>query len=178
MQVLKNLGSVPSQISYNGRNVRRNAHTLPTSRQTGHTVRTRQTKVSSEQVIFTHTYMYHMTSEFSISLIPRTGVKCCYYCVCCRDDDYRVNEKPRITKRNYTTRTPATNSMQLAYLESMLMSSLAKVSHIHTQGINPAPRNRSFYHYPQSTRERVSLQLSQGIPAKRIVQGNKFRSSL
>lgn len=138
----------------------------------------KSTKVSSEQVIFGQTYMYHMTSEFSISLIPRTGVKCCYYCVCCRDDDYRVNEKPRITKRNYTTRTPATNSMQLAYLESMLMSSLTKVSHIHTQGINPAPRNRSFYHYPQSTRERVSLQLSQGIPAKRIVQGNKFRSSL
>ena len=79
--------------------MRGSAHTLPTSRETGHTVQNRQTKVSSEHIIFTHAYMCHMTSEFSISPTLCTDVKCHYYFVCCRDDTYRRNEKPRITTK-------------------------------------------------------------------------------
>ena len=44
IQVLRHSGLVPSQNSYNGRNMR-SAHTRPTSRETGHTLPNQQTKV-------------------------------------------------------------------------------------------------------------------------------------
>ena len=180
MQILKRLGLVPSRNSYNGRNMRRSARKPPTSRETGHTVRNRQTKVSSEQVIFT--YMYHMTSEFIISPTPFADVKCRYYYVCCRDDTYQRNEKPRITKkkRHHQKSSRKLNATCLSrlYVDELVDKSVTLTYIPAHTGHKPSPEEHKFLPLPQSIRERVSLQLSQGIPAKRILQGNKFRSSL
>ena len=64
------------------------------------------------------------------------------------------------------------------YLNELIDKSI-KVTYIlaHTGHI-PGPEEHKFLPLPQSTREGVSLQLSQGIPAKRILQGSKFSSSL
>ena len=153
MQVLKHLGLVPSQNSYNGRNMRGSAHTLPTSRETGHTVQNRQTKVSSEHIIFTHAYMCHMTSEFTISPTLCTDVKCHYYFVCCRDDTYRRNEKPRITtkKRHHQKSSHKLNATCLSrmYVDDLIDKSVTLTYIPAHTGHKPTLRDTSFYHYPR-----------------------------
>ena len=142
----------------------------------------KSTNQGQTRLIFTHTYMYHMTFELSVSPPPCTEVKCRYYYVCCRDDNYRGNKKPRITKkkRNHQKSSCKLNATCLSrmYLDELVDKSI-KVMYIpaHTGHI-PGPEEHKFLPLPQSIREGVSLQLSQGIPAKRILQGSKFSSSL
>ena len=64
------------------------------------------------------------------------------------------------------------------YVDELIDKSI-EVTYIpaHT-GHKPGPEEHKFLPLPQSIREGVSLQLSQGIPAKRILQGSKFSSSL
>ena len=100
--------------------------------------------------------MYHMTFELSVSPPPCTEVKCRYYYVCCRDDNYRGNKKPRITKkkRNHQKSSHKLNATCLSrmYVDELVDKSI-KVMYIpaHTGhiAIYLSLRNTSFCHYPR-----------------------------
>ena len=81
---------------------------------------------------------------------------------------------PESQNGNEATRSPVVNSVQHVYPECTLMNSLISVTityvPAHT-GHKPGPKEQKFLPLPQSIREAVSVQLSQGIPTKRILKG-------
>lgn len=120
----------------------------------------------------------HFTFYLPLQFLPSTpctDIKCRYYFVCCRDGNYHENKKPRITseRRFHQKLSRKLNATCLSrmYVDELGDGTVSvKYIPMHT-GHNPCPKEYPFLPLPFSVRETVSLELSKGIPAKRILQG-------
>ena len=98
----------------------------------------------------------------------------------CRDGHYRGDNKPRITEQR-RLHQKSTRKLNMTCLSRMYVDlhgdNTVTVVYIpaHT-GHKPGPEEHKFLPLPKSIREQVSVQLSQGIPAKRILKGKTHLS--
>ena len=165
------LNSTLLPSSNSGKSMKRNELTLLISGKIVHIIQLLELKVSV------------LSKAYNIHTCACTGTRITrYYFVCCRDGHYRghksCNVSEKIRPHQKISRKMNGTCISRMYVD-VHEARHVTVRYIPTHtGHKPDCMELKFLPLPESTKEEVSLKLSQGIPTKRILQGIYIQSNI